>query len=89
MVRRLNGTKTVGYVSLHILTHYFSPLSAALFASSVVFFCKTVKQSMLVRLQLSIGGVLTPGTDIELENLAEDEKSIGYWQYPKKNNSKA
>jgi hypothetical protein len=30
ITRRLNGTKTVGYVSLHILTHYFSPLSAAL-----------------------------------------------------------
>jgi len=30
-----------------------------------------------------------PGTDIELENMAEDENEIGYWQYPKKNNSKA
>ncbi len=25
-----------------------------------------------------------PGTDIELENMAENEKEIGYWQYPKK-----
>lgn len=30
MTRSLNGIKTVGFVSLHILTHCFSPLNAAL-----------------------------------------------------------